>query len=272
MGLGGDAAAGKAGDLVESVHDGNKVKGIILEYGLLGIALSIDRAVGPAKTILHQVGTVDEGQEEGQGVIPQLGEDSGDVPDATDVVGQPLGHGNHLRAGIDTHDGLGVGEGPLEGTGGDAHSATQVAYAGSVALGRAKDVVGQLAGDHGPDVLALVGGIVDGTGGEGSDEGVEAAEEARVAKDVDAVVEPIVVVVIIGGEIRRIVDDVDGRARLRLREGLLDDVLVPLLGLGVDLEGISGGHGVAAAGKGGCGQDDELGGGGGGRGEFHGSQ
>ena len=84
--------------------------------------------------------------------------------------------------------------------------------------------------------------------------GVEAAEEARVAKDVDSVVEPVVVEIIVGGEIRRIVDDVDGRARLWLNEGLLDDVLVPLLALGVDLEGIRNGDGG--------GQDSELGGGG----------
>ncbi len=237
-----------------NLHDSNEVKGIVVKDSLLGIALSINWTVGPPETILHQLGAIDKGQEEGQGVAPQLGEDSGDVPDATDMVGQPLGHGHHLGAGVDAHDGIGVGEGPLEGTGGDAHPAAQVADAGPAALGRAEDVVGQLAGDHGADVLALVGGIVDGAGGEGGDEGVKAAEEARVAKDVDSVVEPVVVEIIVGGEIRRIVDDLDGRARLWLREGLLDDVLVPLLALGVDLEGIRNGDGG--------GQDSELGGGG----------
>lgn len=237
-----------------NLHDGNEVKGIVLKDSLFGIALSINWTVGPPETILHQIGTIDNGQEEGQGVAPQLGEDSGDVSDTANVVGEPLGHGHHLGAGVDAHDGVGVGEGPLEGTGGDAHPAAQVADAGPAALGQAEDVVGQPAGDHGADVLALVGGIVDGAGGEGGDEGVEAAEEARVAKDVDSVVVPVMVEIIVGGEIRFIVDDVDGRARLWLNEGLLDDVLVPLLALGVDLEGIRNGDGG--------GQDSELGGGG----------
>ena len=68
--LGGDAAAGKKGHFMESVHDGDKVKRIILEDSLLGIALGIDWAVGPAKTILHQIGTVDERHEEGESISP----------------------------------------------------------------------------------------------------------------------------------------------------------------------------------------------------------
>jgi hypothetical protein len=242
---------------VSNLHYGDKVEGIILEDCLLGIALGIDRAVGPAETILYQLRTVDERHEEGQGVAPKLGEDAADVPDAADVVGQPPGHADHLGAGIDAHDGLGIGEGLLEGTGGDTYAAAEVADTGPLALGRAEDVVGQLLRHHGADILPLVGGIVDGTGGEGGNEGVEAAEDAGVAKDVDAIVEPVEVVIFVGGQIRCIIDDVDGRPRLR--DGLLDDVLVLLLGLGVDLEGVGGRHG-AAAGQGSGGKNDELGG------------
>ena len=263
-GLGGNAAAGKTGHFVEAVHDGNKVKRIILEDSLLGIALGIDWAAGPAKAILHQIGTIDEGHEQGESISPKLGEDPGNVADATHMVGQPPGHADHLGAGIDADDGLGIGKGLLEGTGGDANSAAQVANSGAAAPGRTKDVIGQLVGYHGPNILALVGGIIDGTGGEGGDEGVESAEEAGVAKDVNAVVEPVKVVVLVGRQIRCIIDDIDGRARQLLREGLFDDVLVRLLGFGVDLEGIGGANEIAAS-KGSSGQDDELGR----DGEFH---
>lgn len=262
--LGGDAVAGKTGHFVETIHDGNKIKGIILEDSLLGIALGIDRAVRPAKTILHQVGTVDERCEEGESIGPKLGEDSGDVTDATNMVGQPTGHANHLGASVDADDGLGIWKGLLEGTGGDTNSAAQVADASTVALDRTKNVIGQLVGYHGPNILAFICCIVDGTGGEGGDEGVESTEETGVAKDVNAVVEPVEVVIFIGGQIRCVIDDVDGRTRQLLREGFFDDSLVRLLGFGVYLKGIGGGNDAAAC-KGNSGQDNKLSG----DGEFH---
>ena len=126
-----------------------------------------------------------------------------------------------------------------------------------MALGRTKDVLGQLVRYHGPNILALVGGIIDGTGGEGGDEGVESTEETGVAKDVDAVVEPVEVVVLVRGQIQCIIDDVDRRTRQLLREGLFDDALVRLLGFGVDLEGI-GGANEGTASKGNSGQNNEL--------------
>lgn len=262
--LGGDAATGKTRNFVESVHDGNKVKRIILEDSLLGIALGIDWAVGPAKTILYQVGTVDERHKEGKSISPKLGENPGNVADAANVVGQPPGHADHLGTRVDADDGLGIGEGLLEGTGGDANSTAQVADSGAVTLDWTKDVLGQLVGYHGPNILTFVGGIVDGTGSKGGDEGVESTEETGVAKDMNAVVEPVEVVVLVRGQIRCIIDNIDGRTRQLLREGLLDDALVRLLGFDVYLKGISGGNEVAAS-KGNRGQDNELGG----DGEFH---
>ena len=53
-----------------NLHDSNEVKGIVVKDSLLGIALSINWTVGPPETILHQLGAIDKGQEEGQGVAP----------------------------------------------------------------------------------------------------------------------------------------------------------------------------------------------------------
>ena len=39
------------------------------------------------------------------------------------MVGQPPGHADHLGAGVNADDGLGIGEGLLKGTGGDTNSA-----------------------------------------------------------------------------------------------------------------------------------------------------
>ena len=97
------------------------------------------------------------------------------------VSGQELGHADHFRRRVNPEYSFGLGKGILQSAGRHADSATEIGDARFFVA----DHFGEFFRQYLAHVLAVVGGVINQLGGDWRNGGVECAEKARVAKDVD---------------------------------------------------------------------------------------
>eukprot|EP00519_Triparma_laevis_P013113 CAMPEP_0182490296 /NCGR_PEP_ID=MMETSP1321-20130603/211_1 /TAXON_ID=91990 /ORGANISM="Bolidomonas sp., Strain RCC1657" /LENGTH=282 /DNA_ID=CAMNT_0024692457 /DNA_START=203 /DNA_END=1051 /DNA_ORIENTATION=+ len=157
------------GRLVERVHDGDEVKGSLLEERFF--CVSSDEAQEVA-------GGLGEGLER----MVEAGFEAG-------VRRLHFGHCEHLRGGVQPHNyGLvlveALGQGPRRYSNSTAH--VEDVFVSS------PDSVLELSRYFLPNAPPIVGEVVDERGRDGGAHGVHASGESSVAERVDALVEPVV--------------------------------------------------------------------------------
>jgi len=173
-----DAFAALLRCLVETVHDGDEIKGLRWQLGVFGVGA--DKASGgiAGRLRAHGVSAL------AHGLVRVFHLVRGAVKEGFDhgeVAGEEIGHGNHLGTGVNAQDGFGVGKGVLEGACGDSDAAAEICDACLLLVYHFGEFFRKVLAN----IDATVRGVVDDFGGKWCDGGVKGTEKSSVTKDVN---------------------------------------------------------------------------------------